>query len=295
VSLPLKARYLLEYVIGRGLLFLLAAAPLPLVLALARPVAWLCFVLMSGRRQVAIDNLLAAGLCPDERAARRLARASFQSFIVTVLESLVARRRVTAENWRQFLTLRLPPEAEQWMQDPKQGVIVASAHLGNWEAAARAVSFLKPVCAIYRPLDNPWLEREVHARRSGDHLRLIAKSDGDPMRLMKSLAAGEILAIMADQHAGTGGVQVQYFGRPAWTTRSVALLHLLTRAPLLVAVAVRTGPLRYTIETAGPIHFPRTGDRERDVHDLTQQLTLEIEKLVRRHPEQYLWMHRRWR
>lgn len=181
------------------------------------------------------------------------------------------------------------------MKDPKQGVIVASAHLGNWEAAARAVSFLKPVCAIYRPLDNPWLEREVHARRSGDRLRLIAKTDGDPMRLMKSLAAGEILAIMMDQHAGTGGVQVEFFGRPAWTTRSVALLHLLTRAPLLVAVAVRTGPLRYTIETAGPIQFDRTGERERDVRELTQRLTKEMEKLVRRHPGQYLWMHRRWR
>jgi KDO2-lipid IV(A) lauroyltransferase len=295
VRLPLQARHRLEYAIGRCVLFLVAVTPLPLVLGLARVIAWLCFALMSRRRRVAIDNLLAAGLCADERAARRLAWASFHSFIVTVLEGLIARRRVTERNWRRYLTLQLPPEAERWVRDPGQGVIVASAHLGNWEAAARAVSFVKPVCAIYRPLDNPWLEREVHARRSGDQLRLIAKSDGDPLRLMKSLAAGEILAIMADQHAGTAGVQVQYFGRPAWTTRSVALLHLLTRAPLLVAVAVRTGPLRYTIETAGPIHFPRTGDRERDVHDLTQQLTLEIEKLVRRHPEQYLWMHRRWR
>jgi lauroyl/myristoyl acyltransferase len=73
------------------------------------------------------------------------------------------------------------------------------------------------------------------------------------------------------------------------------MLHLATRAPILVAVAVRTGPLRYEIHAVGPLHSPRTGDREKDCQAITQAITTEIENLARAHPEQYLWGHRRWK
>ncbi|HKC99897.1 MAG TPA: lauroyl acyltransferase, partial [Methylomirabilota bacterium] len=88
---------------------------------------------------------------------------------------------------------------------------------------------------------------------------------------------------------------IQFFDRPAWATKSVAMLSLTTRMPLVVAFAVRTGRMRYEIHAVGPIAYARTGDREKDAAAITQTITTEVEKAVRRHPEQYLWGHRRWR
>jgi KDO2-lipid IV(A) lauroyltransferase len=291
----LKCWHLLEFTAARTLLFTLGIAPLPVVLAIAGFAARVAFFVWRPRRRVAINNLLQAGLCADERAARRLAFISFRAFTVMVAETIVARRRIRSDNWQEFVTLKLGPEAEDLVREPGRGLLVASAHLGNWEVAARAVSMIKPMCVVYRPFNNPMLDRAAHKTRSGERLRLVSRLDPDPMRFIEALAAGEIVALMIDQHAAKARVAVDFFGRPAWTTRSVAMLHLATRAPLLVACAIRTGPLRYEIHAVGPIAVSRTGDREKDVHAITQAITGEIEKLARRYPDQYMWGHRRWK
>lgn len=285
----------LEALAARGALYLVAVAPLFLTLAVARAAARAVFLLAGGRRRLAIDNIRRAGLAADVPAARRLALASYRALAVMVAESLVARRRLTGENWRRYVTLRLSPEADALLRDPGQGLIVASAHLGNWEVAARAVAQLKPMCVVYRPFNNPHLDAVARAAREGDNLRFVSRLDASPLRFVRALASGEIVGLMIDQHATRGRVTVQFLDRPAWTTKSVAMLHLATRAPLLVAYAVRRGPLRYEVHAAGPLHFARSGDRDKDAHAITQALTDEVSRAVRAHPEQYLWAHRRWR
>ena len=291
----LRFWHLIEFAAAQTLLFVLGVAPLPVVLAIAGFAARVAFFVWRPRRRVAIENLLRAGLCADEPAARRLAFASFQAFTVMIAETVVARRRIHAGNWRRFVELKLEPEPERLVREPGRGLLVASAHLGNWEVAARAVSMIKPMCVVYRPFNNPLLDRAAHQARSGERLRLVSRLDPEPLRFIEALADGEIVALMIDQHAAKGRVSVDFFGRPAWTTRSVAMLHLATRAPLLVACAIRTGPLRYEVHAIGPITAPRTGDREQDVRALTQAMSAEIEKMARRYPEQYMWGHRRWK
>lgn len=291
----LKLWYLAEAAAARALFGLVGILPLPLVLALAEAGARVAFLLWRQRRHIAIDNLLRAGLCADVPAARRLAFASFRSFTLMIAEGLAARKRIDAQNWSRFVTMRFTPEAERLLREPGRGLIVASAHIGNWEVAARAVSMIKPMCMVYRPFNNPYLNRTVHASRSGEHIRLVSRLDHEPLKFIQALGAGEIVAFMIDQHAAKTRVSVQFFGRPAWTTRSVAMFHLATRAPILVACAIRTGPLRYEIQFVGPVEAPRTGDRERDCVAITQSLTTEIEKMARAHPDQYMWGHRRWK
>ena len=291
----LKLWHLVEFAAAQTLLLVLGLVPLAVVLAIAGFAARVAFLVWRPRRRVAINNLLQAGLCADEPAARRLAFASFRAFTVMIAETTVARRRMRADNWRQFVELKLGPEAERLVREAGRGLLIASAHLGNWEVAARAVSMIKPMCVVYRPFNNPLLDRAARKTRSGERLRLVSRLDHEPMKFIQALAAGEIVALMIDQHAAKARVAVDFFGRPAWTTRSAAMLHLTTRAPLLVACAIRTGPLRYEVHAVGPIIVPRTGDRERDVHAITQAMTAEIEKMVRRFPEQYMWGHRRWK
>jgi KDO2-lipid IV(A) lauroyltransferase len=281
--------------LAAALLAVIGALPPALLFVLTRFLAFVVFLLWRRRRQISIENLLASGLAANPAEARRLARASFLSFALMVAESLVVKFRMNGANWRDFVTLKLSPEVERLLAEPKQGLLIASAHLGNWEVAAKAVAQLKPMLVVYRPFNNPELDRVFHAGRTNDRLRLVSRNERNPMRFLNALAQGEMVALMIDQHVHDGRVRVDFLGRPAWTTKSVAMMHFTTRAPLIFAVAVRTAPLRFEVHAVGPVTTPRTGDRERDALEFTQALTREVERFVRQYPEQYMWGHRRWK
>lgn len=291
----LKLWYRVEAAAAQACLFLVGIAPLPLTLAFADALAWMGWWVLVPRRRIALDNLLQAGVAKNKAEANRIGRAAFRNFVQMIVEVIVAHRRIHAGNWQEHVTIRLSPEAEVLLHDPRQGVLAASAHIGNWDVAARTVSMIKPMCVVYRPVNNPYLDRVLHAGRSNQRLRLLSRLDSHPMRFMQALADGEIVALMIDQHVWEGRVAVDFFGRKAWTTKAVAMLHLATRAPLVAAFALRTGPLKYEVHIVGPITCPRTGDREQDVLRITQELTCEIEKFARKFPEQYMWGHRRWK
>lgn len=289
--------HLIEYLLAKIALGVMAVAPVRFTLAFADAVGWLVFQILPSRARIAIDNVVAARIAPDERTARLLARRCFQSFTRMVAESVIARQRINRSNWQDFVSLEATPEALAMLNNPKQGAIVASGHLGNWEVAARAVSMIRPVSVIYRPFNNPYLNREVKGGRGGENLHLISKYKAGPMRFVKLLADGDWLALMIDQHISEVNerVQVNFLGRRCWTTRSVAMMHLTTRMPLFVALAARTGAMRFRVHLLGPIKWQRKSNREEDVLGITQLLTDEIEKIVRIYPEQYLWGHRRWK
>src|SRR5262249_36622992 len=163
------------------------------MLGLAHAAARVSFLLMRRRRRIAIDNILGAGICTDERQARRIALAAFQTFSVMLVEANIARRRFTAANWADHVALPLSAaEAAAALRTPGQGLLVAHAHSGTWEVMARAVSMIKPVCAVSRPFKNPYLDELVSANRSGANLRLVSRKRAEsPPRLVRALADGE--------------------------------------------------------------------------------------------------------
>jgi len=287
--------YRIEATVALGVSRAVAGAPLAIVLWAARLIAGVTYLLWRRRGRIATENILLAGVRADAAQARALARTSFVAFATMVAESIVARRRLTLDNWHEHVQLSVSKQLEVLLRQPGQGLIVASAHLGNWEVAARAISMIKPVVVAYRPFNNPYLDQAAREARQGAHLRFLSRLEAHPMGFMRALAAGDVVALMIDQHATRGRVAVRFFDRPAWATKSVAMLSLTTRMPLVVAFAVRTGPMQYEIHATGPMECPRTGDREKDVLTITQAITDEVEKAVRHHPEQYLWGHRRWR
>lgn len=292
---PRALRYRLEAGAARVVLRAASVLPLRWVVAFANLAGWLVFCLWRQRREIAVENLLQARVCRDRAGARKTTLEAFRTFCLMVAESVVALRRLTPDNWQEFVTMRWTDEVREMIERKDLGLIVGSAHIGNWEVAARAASMVRPVVYVHRPLSNPHLQALTSSGRSGANLRMVSSLDRDPFRFLEMLARGEILALMVDQHAGDQRILVEFFGRPAWTTKSVAMLHLLTRVPLIMAFAIRTGPLRYDVHFAGPFRFPRTGDRERDALEITQSLTREVEAIVRRYPSQYMWGHRRWK
>ena len=290
-----RLRHWVEFALVAGGVNVLRLMPLAITLRICTAIKWVVYCSFFRRRKIAIDNILAAGLARSEKEARSIARESFGSFVLMAAETAIARTKLTPANWREFVTVELPPELERVVEDPSTGIIAASAHLGNWEIVARATSLLKPVTAVVRPLANPQLRAWVERQADGFRLELMQKHDDDPLRFMRPLREGRVLALMMDQYAGRHGIPVEFLGRPAWTHKSIALLHLVTRAPLVFAYAVRTGPLRYTVRAVGPLAYRSTGDRDADVARILAALTREIETVVRRYPEQYMWGHRRWR
>jgi lauroyl/myristoyl acyltransferase len=231
----LKLWYLVEFGAARTLLFFIGIAPLPVVLAAADFSARVSFLLWRSRRRTAIDNLLKAGVCANGAEAKRMAFASFRAFTFMVAESMVARRRLTAENWADHVQLQLSPEAETLLRKPGLGLLAASAHIGNWEVAARAVSMIKPMCVVFRPFNNPYLNQAAHRSRSGENLRFVSRLDQNPMRFIEALAQGEIVALMIDQHVTKGRVAVQFSGgQPGQPRRWRCCTS--PRAPLLLAL-----------------------------------------------------------
>ena len=176
------------------------------------------------------------------------------------------------------------------------GVLFFTAHFGNWELAAAAVSLLvKPVGVIYRPLDSALLDRIVLRGRSATGNIPIPKERA--MRpMLRHLKQNGILGILIDQNvAWYEGVFVDFFGRPACTTNGLALLALHTGAPVLPGFMARLPDGRYRLVLGPEVEVIDTGDHEADILANTQRFTKVIEETVRQYPEQWLWIHQRWK
>jgi Kdo2-lipid IVA lauroyltransferase/acyltransferase len=177
-----------------------------------------------------------------------------------------------------------------------RGVLLFGAHFGNWELEAVAVSLLvKPAIVIYRTLDSSLLDHLVRRVRSATGNIPLPKERA--MRAMlRNLKQNGMLGILIDQNvAWYEGVFVDYFGRPACTTDGLAVLALHTRAPVLSAHMARLPDGRYRLVIGPEVEIVNTGDHDADLLANTQRFTKIIEETVRRYPDQWLWVHQRWK
>jgi Kdo2-lipid IVA lauroyltransferase/acyltransferase len=292
----LKAlRHICEYVGLRLALLLIDSLSPRAAGVMARSLGSMAFVLARKRRRIATANVLRAGIAVVPNEAKRLARRSFQHFAELVVESLKSDRIFTEDTWQEQVELEAPPETMKLLRDPSQGMIIVSGHLGNWEIAAQLISFIKPVVGITRDMNNPYVDQLMKRRKPRNRFRLTPKHDADSGRFLRALKEGEVLALLIDQHARQHAMRIPFFGTPAATHTSPAMLHLITKVPLCFGYCVRTGPMRFRFVAGPPIRRKPTGKRQEDVRALLEQLTEELESAVKAYPEQYLWAHRRWR
>ncbi len=290
-----KLRYLAEYAALRPLLALIDAMSLRSAERLAIVLADIYFAAASRRRGVTCDNVRRSGVASDETEVRRIAKESFRHFACLVIESLKSDAYLTAGSWRERIELDVAPETLALLEKPDQGLILISGHLGNWEIAAQVISYLKPVVGITRDMNNPYVDKLMKERKPRNNFKLTPKHDADMGRLLTTLKEGNVLALLIDQHARKGGMMIDFFGTPASTHTSHAMLHLITKIPLCFGYCVKTGPMQFTFKALPPITFERTGKRDDDVRAILEKLTRELEAAIRDYPEQYLWAHRRWR
>ncbi|MCG6947738.1 MAG: hypothetical protein LJE93_02330 [Acidobacteria bacterium] len=177
------------------------------------------------------------------------------------------------------------------------GAMIATAHCGNWELlSARLPIAGIPLLSAVRQLDDPRLDRLVTAMRSRFGTRIIPRGPAAGRQLVRALSANQVPGLLIDQDIrDIPGVFVPFFDQPAWTPSGLAMLAIRRECPVLPSFIHRRPGGTHRAEIHPPLPMPDSGSLEDRVEELTATATAAIERQVRAHPEQWVWMHRRWR
>ncbi|WP_435015751.1 lysophospholipid acyltransferase family protein [Tundrisphaera sp. TA3] len=264
--------------------------------AFAEGLAALLYRVNKRHRKIGIENLrLAFGDRYTEAERDQIIRGVYRHFCMMLMEILHIPRKLHPTTWRDRITLvGHPMVVDQLLKGGP--IIMLTGHFGNWEMAGYLFGvFGFPPNSVARTLDNPYLDRFLRSFRERTGQKMIPKKGGYD-QMLDVLRTGGVLSFLADQDAGERGMYVDFFGRPASTHKAIALMAIEHKAPVMVGYARRIGPgFRYEVgctELIQPTEWTGTAD---DVRLLTQRYTSALEAIIRRDPDQYLWLHRRWK
>lgn len=284
----------------RSLVCVVQALPAHLAHTFAELLARLAYRVDKRHRRVAAENL---GFAFPEKATGEidsLVRRCYRHCCLLLIEIALLPRKLTVEKWRSYGRLVHGDRILDGLLTDR-ALLIVTAHFGNWELAGFALGRLGfRTYAIARVLDNPYLEGFLKKFRQATGQTIIAKKD-DFDRLSTVLQAGGKVATLGDQDAGPRGVFVEFLGRPASAHKAVALMAMQFDAKMIVIGVPRTreqaerGLSYHEIVCEDSIDPRDYADRPDAVQAITQRYHDALARLIRRHPEQYFWLHRRWK
>jgi len=179
-----------------------------------------------------------------------------------------------------------------------RGVICPSAHLGNWELMAFCVARLGfPISVVAREINNAGINRLMICLRERMGVKTIVRSSRGRVQksIIQTLKRNHILGMLIDQDARVEGVFVDFFGQPAYTPIGAVALSMATGAAIIPGFISRQADGGHKLVVLPRFELELCGDRQRDIQHNTAKLTKIIEQQIRKYPEQWVWMHRRWR
>ncbi|MBI3098353.1 MAG: lysophospholipid acyltransferase family protein [Planctomycetes bacterium] len=247
-------------------------------------------------RRIGEENLRAAyhdTLSPSGR--RRIVRGVYRHFAGVIADLLFADRHFTLDTFDRIARFEGMDRIERALARGK-GLILVGAHLGNWEIGGLAMTLLDyPLVSVARPQDNPLLDEYLNRVRRSQGQEILEKR-GAVRGVLEALRSNKMLAVLIDQDARDEGMFVDFFGRPASTIPTAATLAIRTGAAVIPFNPYRLGDTyRYSIEFGEPIVADPAADRDSETRRILVEATRQIEVYVRRHPDQWLWIHRRWK
>ena len=299
-----RLRHLLEYLAFRSAVCFVEALSLRTCLRFADGLAMLLHRVLPRRwtrYDVARENIRAAfGARFDEAQIDQIILGMWRHLFRLVAEMILLPRKLRLDNVVAAVSFRNKPDVVRALCSGRP-VIVLSGHFGNWEMAATIFGlFGFRMGIVGREMDNPYLNDWFLRFRKHTGHRPISRNGGGG-QMVSLLERGGSLAMLGDQDAGSSGLFVDFFGRPASTFKSIALLALECRALICVGYARRLegetlpgGWPRFELgceEVIDVLEF----DSAEAVREITQRYTSALERVIRRAPEQYFWVHRRWK
>jgi Kdo2-lipid IVA lauroyltransferase/acyltransferase len=284
-----RVRNAVEYCAALSVVKSLEWSPLPLARGLARIYARLLDLGIPRLRRVAYRNLSLAFPEFDASQRARIVDGVFRSIarLLVTFSRFPSIRRDNVANWIRCEGWEYFDQARR----QGRGVLFATAHLGNWELSAYAHALLaEPMNVVVRPLDNSWIDALVERRRGLSGNRMVYKKDF-ARSILKALAANEAVGILVDQNsAADTGAFVDFFGTPACSGTGFARLAAHSGAAVIPGFALWSAEeRRYVLRFYPPIAI--TGDAAAD----TQAIQSRLESVIRQYPDQWLWIHRRWK
>lgn len=301
----LKLRQMLEYAVFQTLLFIVKCLPVRASVELARGLAWMMVHVVPrklSRCELAKENLtLAFGETMTDRQADRIIQGMWLHLIRMVFEIIQLPRRFRLSNCSEVLDFERRNDCVRALCSDRP-VLFLGGHFGNWEISVNTFGhFGFPMGVVARHLDNPWLHNWFKRFRESTGNSLILKS-GAGSELSDIMEQRGMASLLCDQDAGRSGVFVDFFGQPASTYKSIALLALQYNALIVVGGAYRLSEsaqkdcrwVRFSLATQDIID-PADFQGSDGINELTRRFTGSLENLIRKAPEQYFWVHRRWK
>lgn len=262
---------------------------------LGRGIGRLIYHLDARHREIALSNLQRAfGAEKTEDEKQKIAQRCFENFGEMIADFL--KYSSLSPSKRKALIKVQGLEYFHQAQSRKKGIIIVSAHYGQWEVASFFLSHLGKLNVVARPLDNPLLEKKLTQMRTSLGAKILYKHEA-ARPILRRLTSNEIVVLLIDQNVlQDAAVFVDFFGFPAATTPAAAVLSIRSQAPILPAFCLPQKNGQYLVEFKAPI-FPSQdqGEREEQILQITQRCTKIIESQIRIAPEFWMWFHNRWK
>ena len=293
---PLKIIYrFFEYYIFFFLQKALTFLPLTFTAKAGEFIGRIIYLIDLRHRTIALKNLrMTLGREKDEGELRLIARRSLENLGRSGGE-FISIKKYTKRNIKNFVTI----EGWDYFRDAYEGgkgVILITGHFGNWELLGVAISLLgRPFFTVARQLDNQLLDKKVNDMRSIGGNKVIYKKNAlsESLRLLKK---GETVGFLLDQNTNKKeGVFVEFLGIEASTNRGVAMIALKSRAPVIPVFIIRDGPTHHRIVFEKRVEVTRSADISGEIARNTKEFTKVIESYIIRYPDQWLWVHDRWK
>jgi len=252
------------------------------------------------RKKVAFQNMDIA--FPDKQKAwkKDVLKRHYKHLAISLGEYFLLLQN--PENIAQYMRPEKDPLFLDELRDNKKGAVILTAHMGNWEMLAAWLAHRGyPMHAIVRRHEEEETEAFVEQARNRVGLRTISKSE-NMIKVLRMLRKGAFVGILGDQYAGPEGIPLRFFGRETSCYFGAAALALMAKVPLVPVISWRETPFSHLVRICPPL-FPFPGDeegektfsREKRIEDLTEKGNRLLENWIREHPEQWLWLHRRYR
>jgi KDO2-lipid IV(A) lauroyltransferase len=252
---------------------------------------FIAYYLLPRERKRALAHLALAFPQKNSSWIRQTARGCFVHLGKCLLEVML----MTPRRLEQVIEFR-GEEVLRTAVGMGKGVIYVTGHIGNWEIMGHAVATRYNLSVIAAPIEPEQVNDMIVELRAGMGVRTILRSrPGASRELVRVFKENRIMGILIDQDTDVESAFVDFMARPAWTPTAAASMALKFGAPVIFGYVHRNRDNRHTITIEGPLELLNTGDREKDVIANTAMLTKKIENAILRNPEQWVWMHRRWR
>jgi Kdo2-lipid IVA lauroyltransferase/acyltransferase len=284
---------LFVYLILRSVVMVVSMFPYEKAPDIARFLAWVIRSIDRKHVRIALKNINASQGYVPTGDPDRFVRRVYRHLALGLIEMLMIPRIIQRGALESVVRYR-GFEVINALLKENRGVITTVGHLGSWEFIAlsgpRAGYRLNSVA---RPIENPWVDRYLNSFRTSTGQEIISKYNAVGL-MIRALQRKEILVVQVDQDAKSSGVFVKFFGRPASTHRSPAVLSLKYGAPILPINIYREGGLHHAV-AGEPIRPEDYKNHPDPVKAIAQEYTRQLEGFIRAHPDQWFWLHDRWK